>query len=274
MIGIYKITNKLNGKSYIGQSIHCGERFDQHCGNINQLIDQTIQKEGIENFTFEILKVLENQNELNYWEDYYIIQYNTIFPNGYNKRWNISYKDRCLIEKEKILRENKEENIEIFDYKDDLQKESSKQQYSSNGYHQLKEIPDISFSKSRYTKLQKERLRGIQNVIKEYNKLKLNKYDDTEYFIEEISDKTLLRWRVFKGTLEIKNAGVSKEEGISFRLLDLGTLVKKLKENHEENIINQFYIRVKGNKLMPVIELSIDEIKELLGNINGTLYIE
>ena len=30
MIGIYKITNKLNGKSYIGQSIHCGKRFDEH----------------------------------------------------------------------------------------------------------------------------------------------------------------------------------------------------------------------------------------------------
>ena len=30
MIGIYKITNKLNGKSYIGQSIHCGKRLDEH----------------------------------------------------------------------------------------------------------------------------------------------------------------------------------------------------------------------------------------------------
>lgn len=30
MVGIYKITNKLNGKSYIGQSIHCGKRLDEH----------------------------------------------------------------------------------------------------------------------------------------------------------------------------------------------------------------------------------------------------
>lgn len=29
MAGIYKITNKLNGKSYIGQSIHCDKRLDE-----------------------------------------------------------------------------------------------------------------------------------------------------------------------------------------------------------------------------------------------------
>jgi predicted GIY-YIG superfamily endonuclease len=30
MVGIYKITNQQNQKSYIGQSIHCGKRFDEH----------------------------------------------------------------------------------------------------------------------------------------------------------------------------------------------------------------------------------------------------
>lgn len=86
MVGIYKITNKLNGKSYIGQSIHCGKRLDEHSKG-SQFIDEIIQIEGIENFQFEILKEVE-RNELNYWEDYYIIEYNTLFPNGYNKKMN------------------------------------------------------------------------------------------------------------------------------------------------------------------------------------------
>lgn len=87
MIGIYKITNKLNGKSYIGQSIHCGKRFDEHCSGRKQLIDETIQLEGKENFTFELLEECE-KNKLNEREDYYIAEYNTMLPNGYNKRWN------------------------------------------------------------------------------------------------------------------------------------------------------------------------------------------
>ena len=92
MIGIYKITNKSNGKSYIGQSIHCGKRLDEHC-NGNQFIDEVIQLEGIENFTFEILKQCD-KSELAKWEDYYIMQYNTMFPEGYNKRWNTAPKER------------------------------------------------------------------------------------------------------------------------------------------------------------------------------------
>ena len=31
MIGIYKITNKVNGLSYIGQSVHIERRFREHC---------------------------------------------------------------------------------------------------------------------------------------------------------------------------------------------------------------------------------------------------
>ena len=109
MIGIYKITNKLNNKAYIGQSIHCGKRLDEHCHG-NQLIDEVIQLEGIENFNFEILKQVE-KSELNLWEDYYIDKFNTLFPNGYNKRWNCSEKrrkefcseiEKTLIAKDKI----------------------------------------------------------------------------------------------------------------------------------------------------------------------------
>ena len=51
MVGIYKITNKLNNKAYIGQSVHCGKRLDEHYKG-NQLIDDVIRQDGIVNFTF------------------------------------------------------------------------------------------------------------------------------------------------------------------------------------------------------------------------------
>ena len=131
MIGIYKITNKLNNKAYIGQSIHCGKRLDEHCRG-KQFIDEVIQSEGIENFTFEILKEVEKE-KLNLWEDYYINKFNTLFPNGYNKRWNCSEQDR------KNLFKIKEGSRQSFDFNEYLpfiidNKKLAKMSYNDNLY--------------------------------------------------------------------------------------------------------------------------------------------
>ena len=125
MIGIYKITNKLNGKSYIGQSIHCGKRLDEHCKG-SQFIDEIIQLEGIDNFNFEILKETSRE-ELSYWEDYYILKYNTFFPNGYNRRWNCNELVRKSIKQnlnlEEQLKQKQEKLLQIsFEQKKEEQK--------------------------------------------------------------------------------------------------------------------------------------------------------
>lgn len=128
MIGIYKIQNKLNGKIYIGQSIHCGKRLDEHCKGKSQFIDQMIEFDGIENYTFEILKQV-SVPELCYWEDYYIIKYNTMYPNGYNKKWNCNEEIRFEIQekidkekqREEELKEQTEEAVdEIKAFRDDV----------------------------------------------------------------------------------------------------------------------------------------------------------
>lgn len=80
--GIYKITNKINNKSYIGQSVHIEIRWREHIRKGN-LIHKAIKKYGVNNFTFEILEECKI-NELNEKEEYYIKKYNTIIPNGYN----------------------------------------------------------------------------------------------------------------------------------------------------------------------------------------------
>jgi hypothetical protein len=107
-------TNKLNNKKYVGQSIHCGKRFDQHFKG-NQLIDDIIQLEGIENFNFEILKQVD-KSELSYWEDYYILKHNTMFPNGYNRKWNCPAAIREqigeILEEEEFAAETTPENSE------------------------------------------------------------------------------------------------------------------------------------------------------------------
>lgn len=87
MIGIYKITNKINGKSYIGQSIHIEKRWKehksmQHYDDYKTTLYSAFRKYGIENFTFKVL-VQCGKEDLDDLEKYYIKKYDT-FKNGYN----------------------------------------------------------------------------------------------------------------------------------------------------------------------------------------------
>jgi group I intron endonuclease len=59
MIGIYKITNQINNKSYIGQSVNINRRWAEHrmLGRDESLsLKRAMRKYGIENFTFEVLE--------------------------------------------------------------------------------------------------------------------------------------------------------------------------------------------------------------------------
>ena len=85
MIGIYKITKKQNGKSYIGQSNNIERRFQEHRtkGKTSRIpVDRAIEKYGVEAFTYEIIEEC-SLNELNNREQYWIKYYNTK-ANGYN----------------------------------------------------------------------------------------------------------------------------------------------------------------------------------------------
>lgn len=80
--GIYKITDLITGKSYIGQSVDIKERFRQHIksaltyGKATNKLYQTMQKSGIYNFIFEILEEVP-RDRLNERETYWIEFYKT-----------------------------------------------------------------------------------------------------------------------------------------------------------------------------------------------------
>lgn len=83
MVGIYKITNNINGKSYIGQSKHIKRRWREHInGTEGSAISKAIKKYGAENFSFEIIERC-SIDCLDDKEVYYIEKYNT-FKEGYN----------------------------------------------------------------------------------------------------------------------------------------------------------------------------------------------
>ena len=81
---VYKITNNINGKIYIGQAKNTNDRFRSHCKPSSKgcLIDLAIQKYGAKNFTVEILESqTSNYNER---EKYWIRILNSKVPYGYN----------------------------------------------------------------------------------------------------------------------------------------------------------------------------------------------
>ena len=85
MIGIYKITNKQNGKIYIGQSNNIERRFHEHQtkGSSSRIpVDIAIQKYGKDNFIYEVVEET-TIDKLNERETFWIKHFNSI-ENGYN----------------------------------------------------------------------------------------------------------------------------------------------------------------------------------------------
>lgn len=82
--GIYKITNLINNKIYIGQSKQIEVRWQQHkTSNKHYAIYNAFKKYGIDNFKFEIIEECP-EDILNEREKYWIKFYNSLSPNGYN----------------------------------------------------------------------------------------------------------------------------------------------------------------------------------------------
>jgi len=88
---IYRIFNKINGKSYIGQSVlsfnkrYKGSDWLKYTHNV--ILKNSVNKHGIDNFDFEIIEDnVKDINELNRLEIKYAEKYNSYRPNGYNIR--------------------------------------------------------------------------------------------------------------------------------------------------------------------------------------------
>jgi group I intron endonuclease len=100
---IYKITNTINGKCYIGQTQHtfnrryerngvgaervlaCYEFSKDRGDSYNIHLYRSMKKYGVENFTVEILEQCKTVAKLNSREKYYIKLYNSADPDfGYN----------------------------------------------------------------------------------------------------------------------------------------------------------------------------------------------
>ena len=87
MGSIYKITNTVNGKAYIGQSRHDAKKTrirDHLAGRGSRVIKSAIEKYGEDAFTYEFLHDGIIAEFLDMFEIEAIAEHNTLVPNGYN----------------------------------------------------------------------------------------------------------------------------------------------------------------------------------------------
>jgi group I intron endonuclease len=85
---IYRITNLINGKIYIGQTVKSmSKRWSEHVyyvGIKTTALYAALYKYGIDNFSVEIICSAIKPEYLNELERYFIKHYNCMSPNGYN----------------------------------------------------------------------------------------------------------------------------------------------------------------------------------------------
>lgn len=87
---LYKITNKTNGKAYVGATIQSvTRRFHRHCASAKRgkstLIAQAIREFGVSAFTLEIIGEAKTPDELVQMEMDAIRGHRTLAPDGYNR---------------------------------------------------------------------------------------------------------------------------------------------------------------------------------------------
>lgn len=77
---IYLVTNNLNGKQYVGQTIVAKNKVGH-----GHLVTAAYKKHGKSSFSYEIIcNGIENRNTLNFIEKFWIKVMDCRYPNGYN----------------------------------------------------------------------------------------------------------------------------------------------------------------------------------------------
>ena len=121
MYKIYLITNIENKKQYVGiTKFSLEERFSQHIKR-GFLLTEAIQKYGQQKFFIELVEEVESAERAYELEQYYIKQYDTKVPNGYNLTdggdgifgWEASeeYRQECS---ERVKQLHKEKKVGMY----------------------------------------------------------------------------------------------------------------------------------------------------------------
>lgn len=199
---IYKVTNKINQKVYIGKTLESVEkRYKEHCREVKNKKTNgrpfyfALNKYGIKNFEVETLEEVDNSiidAREQYWIDFY--QSYIEYGKGYNATrggdGTIKY-DYYAIAQDYLKTKNKEQTAKNFHCCVETVRKACKeyniQNYNQSAGRAIQRISDdgeiIIYDSARKAALEIAKLTGknFQTIRKRINYVVLNKLDQKAY---------------------------------------------------------------------------------------------
>lgn len=164
---IYKITNSINGKFYIGK--HQTKVLDDGYMGSGKLIKRAIKKHGAENFTKEILHVFGTEFEMNEAEKLLVVigeeSYNLCpggeggfgYINQHGLNWSVEKNSRINGFKHMTAKQRKENaklgNVKTQDLIKSWSEEERKEKLSSRGFLNKRHTDDVKNRIGQKTKI-------------------------------------------------------------------------------------------------------------------------
>ena len=260
---IYKITNLINGKIYIGQD---SKNRNKYFGS-GKIIKQAIKKNGRKNFSKDIIEYCKNKKELDEREKYWIKYYGSINPKiGYNitlgGEGNLGLKHtketKKLFSKQRKGKNNPNYGGKsITEHQRRVLSECGKKRVGKKN----------TFYNHKHTNKTKNKI-SISNTIpiskKEINMIiKLYK----QFGVAVISEKTGFGKHKIYNTLRKNNVIIRKAGTIIGSIRKRGILAKNyinVNNIDRENIINYYNCKLTMCEISKVFNLSYNKIRQII----------
>lgn len=263
MIGIYKITNKINNKVYIGETMDVEKRWNEHKESLKNNTHHSYKLQsdwneyGENNFLFEIIYEVKSYSNVTNLKCFLIIseyrfmkKYNSIL-NGYNIE---NTYEKIKVQEKSIFKESEQESlIKAFDEVDKILNinEHIKDEDFNDNLMPLGVFCKYYLQCDYVIKNQEKCFGIIRHILKikkeDYNRFDIIRYDFDKYIINKNEEYYIKK--------EIKNEAINR--WIYFNI-NCDTIKKQIKTKKKKSVDKEKFMKYYKNKTLEEVFFEID----------------